>query len=62
MFFKEKELNNFLGSTHFGQYLKNSMVYEIGRKWNFFCGKEFLNMNFDFKKGCKNKFKDYNEK
>ena len=28
----------------------------------FFGAKEFLNMKFDFKKGCKNEFKDTNEK
>ena len=29
---------------------------------NFFVAKEFFYMNFDFKNGCKNKFKDDNEK
>ena len=28
----------------------------------FFGAKEFVYMNFDFKNGCKNEFKDNNEK
>ena len=32
------------------------------RKWNFFGAKEFFYMIFDFKNGCKNEFKDNNEK
>ena len=32
------------------------------RKWNFFGVKEFFLMNFDLKNGCKNEFKDNNEK
>ena len=32
------------------------------QKWNFFGVKEFFFMNFDFKNGCKNEFKDNNEK
>ena len=32
------------------------------RKWNFFGVKEFFFMNFDFKNGCKNEFKDNSEK
>ena len=31
-------------------------------KMNFFGAKEFFYMNFDFKKSCKNEFKDNNEK
>ena len=28
----------------------------------FFCAKEFFYMNFDLKNGCKNEFKNNNEK
>ena len=38
-------------------------LIKIGlRKWNFFDAKEFFYMIFDFKNGCKNEFKDNNEK
>ena len=32
------------------------------RKWIFFGVKEFFFINFDFRNGCKNQFKDNNEK
>ena len=31
-------------------------------KYDFFGAKEFFRINFDFKNGCKNEFKDNNEK
>ena len=34
----------------------------VTSKINFFCVKEFFRLNFDFKNGCKNEFKDNNEK
>ena len=57
----------------FKKYLKgltptlsgSDIVYAVGMeiwKWNFFGAKEFFYMIFDLKNGCKNEFKDNNEK
>ena len=42
--------------------LKYVLVYKNGASEMNFFAKEFFNMNFDIKNGCKNDFKDNNEK